>query len=465
LAIGTSAHFPVVESSIAGDSSQRALVHYYRCPDTLAQVATSQGLSSDARFFEFRSQRCFGRALGAQLLQTVGGALDDLSDSVVTSGERIVLPFDLGEVLDNLRHERYIDHRDVISSRFTSTTFAEQLYYLLRPLMSVGFRRHLQQARLRGWDEISFPRWPVDSTVDDLMRQALRLLIDSNGARVPFIWFWPDGADSCTMMTHDVEGKAGLEFCGALMDLDDRFGVKASFQLIPEAAYGAWRYAPAIRDFEVNLHDLNHDGRLFRDNGRFRERARRINEYAREYGCRGFRSGAMYREQHWYSAFEFEYDMSVPNVAHLEPQRGGCCTVMPYFVGNILELPLTTSQDYTLFFILEDYSIRLWKEQIAAVQAKNGLVSIITHPDYLVREREQAVFIELLEHLSRLRDEGQTWTALPGEVNRWWRQRQQMTLVRRGASWRVEGAGSERARVAYAELDGDRVVYSVDPAA
>ena len=67
----------------------------------------------------------------------------------------------------------------------------------------------------------------------------------------------------------------------------------------------------------------------------------------------------MYREQEWFDAFEFSYDMSVPNAAHLEPQRGGCCTVMPYFVGDLLELPLTTTQDYSLFHILGDYSISL----------------------------------------------------------------------------------------------------------
>jgi hypothetical protein len=40
--------------------------------------------------------------------------------------------------------------------------------------------------------------------------------------------------------------------------------------------------------------------------------------------------------------------MSVPNVGHLEVQRGGC-TVMPYFIGRIVELPVTTSQDYSVF--------------------------------------------------------------------------------------------------------------------
>jgi hypothetical protein len=40
-----------------------------------------------------------------------------------------------------------------------------------------------------------------------------------------------------------------------------------------------------------------------------------------------------------------------------------------------------------------------------------------------------------------------------------------MRLVPYGDSWRIEGADSHRARVAYASLAGDSVVYSVDRAA
>jgi hypothetical protein len=87
----------------------------------------------------------------------------------------------------------------------------------------------------------------------------------------------------------------------------------------------------------------------------------------------------MYRNHDWYDVFEFSYDMSVPNVAHLDPMRGGCCTVMPYFVGKIVELPVTTAQDYTLFHILHDYSIDLWKQQLALVSGKNGLMSFMNN--------------------------------------------------------------------------------------
>jgi hypothetical protein len=170
----------------------------------------------------------------------------------------------------------------------------------------------------------------------------------------------------------------------------------------------------------------------------------------------------MYREQQWYDAFEFSYDMSVPNAAQLEPQRGGCCTVMPYFVGNILELPLTTTQDYSLFHILEDYSTRLWKQQIATILESHGLISFIAHPDYLVESRARGVYADLLAHLSELRTAGKTWIAVPAEIDRWWRNRRQMTLVPQGDSWRIDGPDSHRARLGYVTLTNTGLVYELD---
>ena len=65
----------------------------------------------------------------------------------------------------------------------------------------------------------------------------------------------------------------------------------------------------------------------------------------------------MYRNAEWLHALNIRHDMSIPNVAHLDPQQGGCCTVFPFFIGEILELPLTTIQDYTLFHIVGECSM------------------------------------------------------------------------------------------------------------
>jgi hypothetical protein len=151
----------------------------------------------------------------------------------------------------------------------------------------------------------------------------------------------------------------------------------------------------------------------------------------------------------------------VPNVAHLEPKRGGCCTVMPYFVGKILELPLTTTQDYSLIHILNSYSIDLWKTQLDLIRVRHGLMSFIAHPDYLVEGRARKMYQELLEYLRQIIAREKIWAALPGEVDQWWRARSQMRLERRGDGWEIAGEGKEKARLAYAFLDHGKLVYEL----
>ena len=154
--------------------------------------------------------------------------------------------------------------------------------------------------------------------------------------------------------------------------------------------------------------------------------------------------------------------MSVPSVAHLDPQRGGCCSLMPFFIGRILELPLTTIQDYSLFHILNDYSIELWKQQLTSITEQHGLASFIVHPDYIISKRARTTYQALLEHLARLRKDRKIWIPLPHEVDRWWRQRSEMRLLSVGNRWRIEGRGSERARVAFATLVGDELAFTVE---
>ena len=331
--------------------------------------------------------------------------------------------------------------------------------------MSLDIRKHIQRAYISGWEKIAFPSWPVDSTVE---RISERMLLSSMKAmnidRMPFIWFWPDGARSAVVMTHDVEAQAGYDFCDELMAIDSSFGIKASFQVVPEGSYeptDSFLQDIGSRGFEVNVQDLNHDGRLFINRREFLRRVARINQYGQSYSAKGFRAAVMYRNLAWYDALDFSYDMSVPNVAHLDPQRGGCCTVMPYFVGDILEIPLTTTQDYMLFHLLGDYSTNLWKAQAESILKRNGLISFLVHPDYVLENKTRRVYQDLLSYLSNLRSQEQLWLALPGEVDQWWRERSKMQIVNRHGEWRIEGAGAERAVLAFAKVAGDQVVYEV----
>jgi hypothetical protein len=436
-------------------------VDYFKCPEDHAEIGVSGPLSEDAGFFAFGPGAiCYGQSSAGLRASCPSQTLSDLQADAKTDGSRIQLPFDLGQVVDNLRLERYAK---APGSGSAFDKLVRQAYYLLRPLMPVPVRKHFQRIRLKGWRDLPFPKWPVDTSVDALMQNTMTLAVKSSPEKkIPFIWFWPNGHSGCAIMTHDVETEAGVELCTKIMDMDESYGVPASFQVVPEKRYKVReQYLESLRkrDFEVNVQDLNHDGHLYSNWETFKRRAEKINRYAEQYRAVGFRAGVLYRNQEWYGQLHFEYDMSVPNAARLDPQRGGCCTVMPYFVGNMVELPVTATQDYSLFHILKEYSLELWKQQTALILQKNGLISFIVHPDYILNEQETKTFSDLLAYIARLRDEKDVWVAHPKEVSSWWKQRSKMKLVAQGDEWGIEGLGKERAVIAYASIENGRLVY------
>jgi hypothetical protein len=278
------------------------LADHFRCPDQLVQLGLAGELSADAGYFQFGPNiTCFGRS--TQWHQSAGWAqaLPDVMGDVRMNGDRALLPFDVADVVANLRFERYC-------TGLTNGDAAKRIYYFFRPILGVVVRKRLQSLRLLDWNRIPFPRWPVDFTVENILEQVQSVILGRTGiAEIPFIWFWPDGARAGAIMTHDVEGPGGLKFCERLMGIDESFGINSTFQIVPEERY--MHQAGDLqrlrqRGFEVNVHDLNHDGVLFGGREEFIRRAERINHYAKQFGTRGFRAGAMYRRQEWYEAFD-----------------------------------------------------------------------------------------------------------------------------------------------------------------
>ena len=371
----------------------------------------------------------------------------------------------MSEVVETLRREEYTAALGHKVRHWSQTHFFRMGYYVARPLLPVSVRKHLQRLAFRGWHKHPFPRWPVDTTVEQIFESTLGLILrERKDQTLPFIWFWPEGKQACALMTHDVQTGEGRDFCERLMDVDDSFGIKASFQVVPESRYKVPEtYLTGIsqRGFEVNVQDLNHDGRLFDKYEEFQRRTKAINAYAGVFKARGFRSAVLYRKVDWLNSLCFEYDMSIPNVAHLDPQRGGCCTIFPYFVGDILEIPVTMTQDYTLFHILRDYSLDLWREQSSRILERHGVMNFIIHPDYVTEEQEMRVFKDLLGYLAELRAQAGLWIPLPRELNEWWRQRSRMQIVPCASGWEIVGEGKERARLAHARWENGKLVYDL----
>ena len=454
------------DSSAPRGTERRLLEDRYRCPEDLIDIEVRGPLSDELGYFQLGDGiTCYGQCASGTPARSLTTTLHDASQHVMIEKSSVRLPFDAAQVIDNLRLERYA--ATVTGAKMlVGNGVLRRMYYLIRPALGVSVRKHIQKHYFRGWERIPFPRWPVDRTVEDILELLLVYSMKSlNLLRIPFIWFWPEGAPSCTMMTHDVETAAGRDFCGTVMDVNDSFGIKGAFQIVPEERYAvseALLNGIRERGHEVNIHDLNHDGLLTSSRETFLQRAERINEYGAKFGALGFRSAVMYRNLDWYDALDFSYDMSVPTMAHLDPQQGGCCTVFPYFIGKTLELPLTTTQDYSLFNILNDYSINLWKRQIDLILASNGLISFIVHPDYIIGQRARRVYTELLQYISALRAREKTWIALPKEVADWWRLRSRLKLVNVEGAWQIQGPGSDRAKLAYAVLDKGKLSYVLD---
>jgi hypothetical protein len=436
----------------------KCVADYYRCQEKHVGEDLAGLLSNEAGYFKFGDQGLYyGQVCGGRPAPTPNGQVRDVASQVRAEGGITFLPFNPTQVADNLRFELYTNGDGRNSFSFSS--LLKDSYYLLRPLLPTSFRRRLQKAQLSDWDTLTFPRWPVDRSVDQLFEQILLASLRTQGLeRIPFIWFWPDGAPGCAIVTHDVETQVGRDHCSDVMDLEDGYGMQSCFAEVPQRRYEVtegFLESMRRRGFEIAIHDLNHDGHLFRDRTEFLSRVEQINAYGKQFGAKGFRAAVLYRNQRWFDALKFSYDMSVPNVGHLEAQRGGCCTVMPYFVGDILELPVTTVQDYALFNYLNEYSIDVWKQQIDLILAQHGLMNFIVHPDYITKPLERDVFRSLLSYLAQQRETKGLWITTPGKVDRWWRQRAQMRLVEAGGRVRIEGEGSEVARVAYAsEVDG-----------
>jgi hypothetical protein len=102
----------------------------------------------------------------------------------------------------------------------------------------------------------------------------------------------------------------------------------------------------------------------------------------------------------------------------------------------------------------------LWEQQTQQILEHHGLMNFIVHPDYILGDKAQSAYRSLLSLLAGLRRDNGVWIALPREVNRWWRQRDRMKLTPKGEGWSIEGEGSERARIAFASLQGEQLVYS-----
>jgi hypothetical protein len=173
-------------------------------------------------------------------------------------------------------------------------------------------------------------------------------------------------------------------------------------------------------------------------------RSPEMRAYAERWGARGFRSPATHRDWELMPLLGFDYDSSYPDTDPFEPQAGGCCSWLPYFNRELVELPITLPQDHTLFVILQECSERMWVEKTDYLRSRRGMALLITHPDYMLENSELAAYERFLAAFDG--DPG-VWRALPGTVSDWWRRRAASRIEMTDGTPRVQGPAAGEAEI------------------
>jgi hypothetical protein len=307
------------------------------------------------------------------------------------------------------------------------SAFITRLYYRVKPYtpwcVRMGLRRWMAGYVRRS----NADSWPILASA----------------GRHPAGWGgWPEGKRFAFVLTHDVEGKAGLGRCRELAQMDAACGFRSSFNFVPEG-----EYAPSaeLREwlrregFEVGLHDLRHDGRLYDSRAAFRRHAVDINNYLKAWDAVGFRSGFMHHNLDWLHQLNIEYDASTFDTDPFEPQPDGVGTIFPFWVAaspdaqpstvnshpserGYIELPYTLTQDSTLFVVLQEKTTDIWKRKLEWIAKTGGMALLNVHPDYVSfngsparNEYPGRLYREFLDWV-KANYEGQYWQALPREV-------------------------------------------------
>ncbi len=294
-------------------------------------------------------------------------------------------------------------------------------YYFLKPAIPWPIRLAVRRRWAAALRQTSRDVWPID---------------EASGVTPPGWPGWPNGKQFALVLTHDVEGVKGLQRVERLMALEQRLGFTSSFNLVPEEEYDVSDdlvQALARSGFEVGVHGLEHDGKLYNSRPRFELKAKRINSYIKRWGAQGFRSPLMQHRLGWLHQLNVEYDCSTFDTDPFEPEPDGVRTIFPFWVPGqdgtgYVELPYTLAQDFTLFGVLREKNINVWKEKLDWIALRGGMALLNTHPDYMCfdghkTERDEFPVALYEEFLAHVRDKYTStfWAALPRDVNAFYR--------------------------------------------
>ena len=266
--------------------------------------------------------------------------------------------------------------------------YLNKIFYTIKPLiprrLQISLRRQIALYKHKKYAHV----WPIDP----------------DAASPPEGWQgWPNNKKFALIISHDVDTQKGHDKCYELMEIEESLGFRSSFNIVPEK----YSVSPNLiedlknRGFEVGVHGLNHDGKLFFSKKIFNQRAKRINHYLQKWCSKNFTSPSMLCNLDWMHALKISHSTSTFDTDPFEPQQNPVRTIFPFWVQNkvypgidqkgvfseglkgYVELPYTLPQDFTLFILMKEQNIDIWKDKLDWIAEKGGMALFNSHPDYM----------------------------------------------------------------------------------
>ena len=283
----------------------------------------------------------------------------------------------------------------------------QKLYYsIIRPLLPISVRQRLQK----------YFNAKVVYRQDFIDPFLIDLILSTEGGKPILRTLYPASFTNALVLTHDVETAEGMKFVPRIIELEKQYGFRSSWNIVPYKYKIDEGIIRLIREsgHEIGIHGYNHDGKLYYSEKIFQERVRSINEALKNYGAVGFRSPMVHRNLVWLQQLDIEYDASCFDYDPFQPFPGGVGFIWPYQAGKFIELPYTMPQDHVLFYMIGEKSIRIWKNKADWIAKNNGVILMLTHPDYIKEKNHISYYKEILQYLFTFKN---TWHCLPKELS------------------------------------------------
>ncbi len=321
---------------------------------------------------------------------------------------------DVKEIEKYFSIEKYLTDKN-LDSKFSAK---QKLYYnLIRPFVPLKLRQRLQHQIC---SSINCRKYFIND-------EFLKFISSIPKTSELFEKLYPNGKQTVVVLTHDIEDEIGLKFVPKVIEIEQKLGFNSSWNIVPYK----YKIDEGIIDFiretknEIGIHGYNHDGKLFSSYNEFHKRVIKINEALKKYDAVGFRSPMMHRNLQWQQELEIVYDSSTFDYDPYQPFPGGVGYIWPFIAGKFVELPYTIPQDHTLFYELKEKKIEIWQKKIDWLIKNNGMVLVLTHPDYLAENENLKLYEELLNYLKGIKN---AWYCLPKELAYWWRQKNKVEI-------------------------------------